>query len=200
VFEGIDSSGKETQARLLTNYLQDIHKTVAAFSFPNYDSFSGKRIKEWLHNKSIMNQYEVNMLYSLNRYEMKDTLEQCIYDYDYIILDRYYHSNWVYGGFMEAVNRTWLEMLDIGLPNPDLVFLLDIPAEISIERSGSMADIHERDSEFLKKCRKRYMEYAAIDSHWRVVYANDRPENIHIGIIDCLKMYFKDQLTPAVNS
>ena len=178
VFEGIDASGKETQAALLANYLRDNHKTVAAFSFPNYDSWSGKRIKEWLHNPSIMNQETVNMVYSVNRYEMKDTLEQCLKDYDYVILDRYYYSNWIYGSFMKKVSIDWLKSLDEELPKPDMVFLMCIPGKLSVQRSGSMADIHEREQEKLDLYN---LEYQRLGHRydWTIIDGEDIPEKIH---------------------
>ena len=177
VFEGIDKSGKETQARLLTEFLRDQRKTVATFAFPNYESWSGKQIKDWLHNKSIRNQYEVNMLYSLNRYEMKDTLEQCLKDYDYVILDRYYHSNWIYGDFKEHVDQTWLRELDRALPRPHMVILLCISGELSAQRRGSMADIHEQDIPFLNRCNDKYERIGMVNG-WIMVDGSDTEEKI----------------------
>lgn len=180
VFEGIDHSGKETQARLLTNYLRDNHKTVATFSFPNYQSWSGQRIQQWLQKRLELNQYEVNTLYSLNRFEMKDTLEQCLIDYDYVILDRYYYSNWVYGSFMEEMPGEWLEVLDKPLPRPDVVILLCISGALSAQR-GDSGDIHEANTEFLDKCNHEYQRIG-YDLGWIMIDGDDAPEKIHYNI------------------
>ena len=172
VFEGIDRSGKETQSKLLTQYLRDHDNSVAYFSFPNYKSWSGRKIKEWLHNKDTLNQYSVNILYSLNRYEMKETLEQALRDYDYVILDRYFYSNWIYGSFMEEMPKAWLQALDMNLPQPDMVFLLCISGELSVQRRGSTADIHESDMVFLEKCNLEYQKLGC-NLGWTMVDGND---------------------------
>lgn len=181
VFEGVDASGKETQSRLLTNYLRDRNKTVAYFTFPNYASWSGQRIKRWLNKSLDLNQYEANMLYSLNRYESKETLEQCIRDYDYVILDRYYYSNWVYGNFREKMDNDWLRSLDKNLPKPSKVILLCISGKLSAERRGSIADIHEINIDFLDSCNREYQ----ILGHrlgWHILDGSDLPEKIHARI------------------
>jgi len=176
VFEGIDKSGKETQARLLTNFLRDQGKTVATFSFPNYNSWSGERIKEWLHNKSICDIHEINAIYTVNRLESKETLERCLIDSDYVILDRYYYSNWVYGQ-TEDVDPSWLRNLDKPMPRPDKVFLLCISAKLSAQRGGSLADVYESDIEAQEK---RNIEYMKIGNRlgWTMVDAGDLEEKI----------------------
>lgn len=180
VFEGIDKSGKETQARSLTNYLRDQNKLVATMSFPNYESWSGQRLKQWL-SRQDMNPIAANMLFSLNRYEEKPKLEQYLKDYDYLILDRYYYSNWVYGSAIEEMPKVWLQTLDARLPQPDLVFLLDISGELSQERAGYVdLDIHEQNLKLLNRCREEYLNL--VDSHWVVIDGRQSHDKIHTQV------------------
>ena len=183
VFEGIDSSGKETQARLLTGYLRDkIDATVATFSFPTTDTIFGREIQEWLHGRRQQyNQYVVNLLYTQDRMMHKETLERCIKDYDYTIVDRYFYSNWVYGSFKENISRLWLQSIDQPLPKPNMVFLLCIDGELSMKRSGLDADIHESDRVFLDKCNLEYQRLGNMLG-WTILDGDDLPEKIHYRI------------------
>lgn len=101
VFEGLDCSFKETNAKLLKNNLEKQGFTVHLFSFPNYESdsslFVNKYIKGELGIGKDSNPYFVSNLFSNDRYitymrSIKDIYEQGT-DRDIIIFDRYVYSN-----------------------------------------------------------------------------------------------------------
>ena len=54
VIEGIDRSGKSTQTRMLADKLTKCGLLTEMFSFPNYDSLTGKFISEHLHKKIFL--------------------------------------------------------------------------------------------------------------------------------------------------
>ncbi len=167
VIEGIDQSGKDTQSRLLVRRLKwDGHKTEK-LSYPVYTSFSGREIAAFLEGKRSYSHQVLHMLYSMNRWESLDKLQQLLRDSDYLIVDRYYPSNLAYG-IARDLDEQWLLSLDRGLPEPDKIILVDASVEASFARMTSGRDVHERDSMFLKRVRKAYLNLAK-RMNWTVV-------------------------------
>ena len=159
VIEGIDQSGKETQSRLLVRRLRwEGHKTEK-LSYPIYTSFSGREIAAFLEGKRTYPHQVLHMLYSMNRWESLDKLEEVLRESDYLIVDRYYPSNLAYG-VARDLDEQWLLSLDRGLPEPDKIILVDTSVEASFARKTSGRDVHERDSTFLKKVRRAYLNLA----------------------------------------
>ena len=120
VIEGTDCSGKETQSKLLKEKIEKDNKTCVYFSFPNYDSPTGKIVGgPYLGKEEICKSYftegavnvmpEVSSLYfAADRLYNLDTLKKLINSYDYVILDRYTFSNMAHqGGKEEDKNKRY---------------------------------------------------------------------------------------------
>lgn len=179
VFEGIDGSGKETQASLLEKKLKEEGKEVIHVSFPDYDSPSSALVKMYLHgdfgkDPADVNPYAASLFYAVDRFASYRMKWKSFYEKGGIVIaDRYTTSNMVHqmtkyedrekrGEFLQWLEKT--EYGELELPRPDLVILLDIPLEISerlvrqrAESGGSM-DIHEQHLEYLRKCHDAYQE------------------------------------------
>ena len=56
VFEGIDGSGQTTQARLMTDYLQENGHNVILTKEPTMNSDAGRKIREILDEKKKIKQ------------------------------------------------------------------------------------------------------------------------------------------------
>ena len=188
VIEGLDGSGKATQAGRLLAYAEKrggAHK----ITFPDYDSPSSSLVKMYLagafgSDAEAVNAYAASAFYAVDRFASF----QIKWKSDYlagkaIIADRYVTSNIVYqlsklpraewDGYM-----AWLEDFEygkLGLPRPDRVLYLDVPPEISqalmLKRyvgDASKKDIHERDFDYLRHCRDCAL-YAAGKLGWTVL-------------------------------
>ncbi len=186
VLEGIDGSGKETQAKLLEQKLKGSGEKVIHISFPDYKSPSSSLVKMYLHgdfgkNPEDVNPYAASLFYAVDRFASFRTKWKSFYeDGGIVIADRYTTSNMVHQmtKYENKESRkqflSWLEKTEYGeleLPRPDLVILLDIPLEISerlvrerAEKGGSM-DIHEQHLDYLRKCHDAYQELVKT-FHW----------------------------------
>ena len=183
VFEGIDGSGKETQASLLEEKLKKQGKKVMHISFPDYDSPSSALVKMYLHgdfgsDPSDVNPYAASLFYGVDRFASYRIRWRSFYENGGIVIaDRYTTSNMVHQmiKYEEPEKRkeflAWLEKTEyeeLGLPRPDLVILLDIPVELSEalvrERAakGGTMDIHEQHVEYLSRCHEAYKELLSI--------------------------------------
>lgn len=179
VLEGIDGSGKETQASLLEKKLKEKGREVMHISFPDYKSPSSALVKMYLKgdfgkNPEDVNPYAASLFYAVDRFASYRMKWKDFYQKGGIIIaDRYTTSNMVHQmtkyedkkarkDFLAWLEKTEYEELE--LPRPDLVILLDIPLSVSeglvkkrALQGGSM-DIHEQHLDYLKKCCGAYQE------------------------------------------
>ena len=114
VLEGLDKSGKTTQAHMLHDYLNDKNPDQAVlFSFPDYSTKIGQEIRSFLDGKVQYNAETKHMLLSANRWEKKENILESLKSGKTIILNRYYQSNLVYG-LANGLDFEWLSILDKG--------------------------------------------------------------------------------------
>ncbi len=189
--EGIDGSGKGTQAGLLQERLEQAGSIVQLFSFPRYaETIFGKAVGEFLNGRfgslESVDPLLVSLLYAGDRYESRDVLMQAMRDCDFVILDRYVASNVAHQtckrtGAQQRELKDWIEQIEYTvyhMPKPDLVLLLDLPAEQAQELiarktprdyTQSAADIQEADSGYLRSVREVYLRLAADERRWQVI-------------------------------
>jgi dTMP kinase len=183
VLEGIDGSGKETQASLLEKKLKEKGREVMHISFPDYESPSSALVKMYLNgdfgkNPEDVNPYAASLFYAVDRFASYRMKWKDFYQKGGIIIaDRYTTSNMVHQmtkyedkkarkDFLSWLEKTEYEELE--LPVPDLVILLDIPLGVSENlvkeraRQGGSMDIHEQHLDYLRKCHDAYQELVSL--------------------------------------
>lgn len=200
-FEGIDGSGKATQARKLqerlNNHFYKEWETTGAYkqwkgaalvSFPRYeDSVFGRFIRHYLkggYGDLYQNDpFLVSLLYALDRYEYRDQIVHFVEETkDIVILDRYVASNMGHqGAKLEGQPKALTELLRnieitehevLGMPRPNLVFLLDLTAEESwarIHDRDEEGDLHQDNWPYLSAVRDIYLDLADTYRCWHVV-------------------------------
>ena len=189
VFEGTDGSGKSTQFDLLTRRLEEARTAFHKLRFPQYEEPSSALIRMYLggafgDDPEAVNAYAASTFYAVDRYASYQRVWKDYYREGGLVLsDRYTTSNAVHQGSKVPEGERadffrWLYDLEydrMGLPRPDLVILLDMPVELSEQlmrkreqSTGTHADIHERDEDYLKKCRDVAL-HAAGYYGWRTV-------------------------------
>lgn len=96
-FDGIDSSGKATQARRLAERLRYLGHTVHEFTTPDYTTPSGKELKAWLQGKRgnwhELAWQEKNKLFATNRAENQEKVTKALAAGEVVIYDRYIPSS-----------------------------------------------------------------------------------------------------------
>jgi len=188
--EGIDGSGKGTQAARLAERARSAGWTVATFSFPTYDGNPFADAIAGYLNGDFGTADEVHpelasLLYAGDRFHTKPRIVEALATHDLVILDRYVASNAAHQGAKltgdaRARLLDWLDEVEYGefaLPRPDLVVLLDAPVALARELVGRKAtrgyttleaDIHEADAGHSGATRDVYLELAR-RGNWRVV-------------------------------
>ncbi len=156
-FEGLDQSGKETQAQLLRDRLRQDGNKSRVVSFPDYGTSIGEEIARALQGERDYPSDVMQLLYVANRYERRSDLERWLTGGLVIICDRYVASSIAYGTAQD-LDPAWLTDIQRFLPEPNLTVLLDIMPETAARRKAVGRDRYERDLALLDRVRKSYLE------------------------------------------
>jgi dTMP kinase len=158
-FEGLDQSGKQTQAERLKAEVEARGRTAVLLDFPAYETRIGKEIQDALHGAREYGPDVMQLLYVANRYEKKPQMEKMLADGTIIICDRYLASSVAYGE-AHGLDAGWLREIQRYLPPPDLTILLDIAPETAAGRKTTNRDKYERDLALLSRVRESYRRQA----------------------------------------
>ena len=172
--EGLDQAGKKTQTDMLVKALRRIKIKTATFSFPDYSTVIGKEIKSYLYGKRKFTPEIIHFLYAANRQEKLDEIKKSSSKNSVLIMNRYYHSNLVYG-IANGLKEKWLQKLEDGLPKADLVIVLDTSQSDSFSRKKSRRDKFEKDKKFSKKISQIYRRLAK-KHRWKIVSSDTKQE------------------------
>jgi dTMP kinase len=158
-FEGLDQSGKQTQARTLGERLTSAGYHVRALSFPDYDTPIGQELRRALDGQHDFTPDVMQLLYVANRLEWLPKLAGWLAAGDVVICDRYRASSVAYGE-AQGLDAAWLLDIQRGLPAPDLTLFLDIAPDTAVVRKARGRDRYERDLELLSRVRTSYRRQA----------------------------------------
>lgn len=194
--EGTDCSGKETQTNLLIKKLREEGIQVQNFSFPNYNSPTGKIIggpylgKEHIgecffeEGPTNVDPKVASLYYAADRRYNIEKINFLLDNGYNVILDRYIYSNMAHqGGKIEdkderAKMYNWLDKLEfelMELPKPDITIFLHMPFEVAqkLKKNREEApDGHEKDKNHLIMAELSYIELAQ-KYHFKTIECSD---------------------------
>lgn len=189
VIEGLDGSGKATQAEMLYKELLDRNVSVRKISFPDYDSASSSLVKMYLNGEfgshpDDVNAYAASSFYAVDRYaSYKKDWKEFLDSGGTVIADRYTTSNAIHQ-CSKLPKEKWDEYLNwlfvyeyqlLGIPEPTLTFYLHVDPEVSqqlmskrYKGNEQKKDIHEKDIDYLKRSQDA-ASYCADKLKWSVI-------------------------------
>ncbi|XP_020614792.1 thymidylate kinase-like [Orbicella faveolata] len=177
-FEGCDRSGKSTQCKMLVEYLKSIGRDVAHLRFPDRTTAIGQSINSYLQGKTELEDHAIHLLFSANRWEVVPKIKQLLENGTLVIVDRYAFSGVAFTA-AKGFDVTWCKNPDRGLPNPDVVFYLDISIKDAQTR-GSFGDERYEKVEIQERVADIYKQLRSDD--WKVVDAMKDVNEIHADI------------------
>ncbi len=214
VIEGTDCSGKETQSKLLEERLKKENINCIRFSFPMYDTPTGKIIGgPYLGKEEISKSYfeegpvtvdphVICLYYAADRKYNMDKINKYLEQGYYVILDRYTTSNLAHQGSKiidpdERFNMyQWIDKLEywlLRLPKPDQTIFLHMPLKYSLElrKNRNLIDEHEKDEDYLKRSEECYIELSELYNWSKVECVRNEQirsiEDINNEIYDIIK-------------
>jgi dTMP kinase len=183
VFEGIDVSGKSTQARRVA----ELHD--ALFTFEPGDTPLGVELRHWLLDAATPMEpvTEALLMLSDRSHHVHSVIEPTLKAGRSVVSDRFYASTLAYQGYGRGVDLSLLQSaseLAIGSCLPTLTILLDIPLEVVNERRAHDAKdrFESADLAFHQRVREGYLALAS--EHAWLVVDGSLSESEVAGVID----------------
>lgn len=179
--EGVDRSGKSTQAAMLEAWARRRGYGARLIKFPDYSTPTGRRIKRLLGSGGAEPR-EMHSLMAENRREALPGLLRVMKRSDVLVLDRYTGSNAAYGA-ANGMDREWLAGLDRSMPAPDATILIDVDVSESFRRRPG-GDSFESDRSFMRRVAAEYRR-AARAGGWFMVNGSGDPHSVHARVARC---------------
>jgi dTMP kinase len=212
--EGIDGSGKGTQASLLQRQLLTKGHSTQLVRFPRYqDTFFGKEVGQYLNGEyGSLDRVPAKLsalLYALDRFESRKMIDEALNGGEVVICDRYIGSNMAHQGarvppdqsqeVMNWIKKVELEVL--GLPKPDIVFFMDMPVQTAQSLVGKKDprsytekafDLHEESSTHLARALENFRALAHAEAWVRIECADEfglayEPDAINRSVLKHLR-------------
>jgi dTMP kinase len=159
-FEGLDQSGKQTQAELLRDRLKQDGRKARLVSFPDYGTSIGEELARALQGEREYGPDVMQLLYVANRYERKPDLRRWLDGGLILVCDRYMASSIAYGE-AQGLDPMWLAEMQKFLPPASLTIMLDIAPATAVQRKAVDRDRYERDIAMQARVRESYRRQAA---------------------------------------
>lgn len=177
VIEGQDATGKDTQARLLAEYLRKKGEKVTAYSESGTgsdDPFVAEIAKLTYKTKQDINHRTRVLLFLVNRYEQwRKVAEPALARGETVILTRNWLSTLIYEGYAGGVSRSLIsrlhkEVMPVRYFSPDKMVILTLTDEERQRRLYSQAEeqgrvgevLKTQSSDFQKKVNEAYLKVA----------------------------------------
>lgn len=184
VFEGIDGCGKTTQAEMLASYFQN-HNTKTILTGPFLTDYGKSARKLFMSSSEISMTAQIYLLSSIMS-QLAFEITQLIKDH-IVILDRYIYTTYAYHGCALNVGVGKIKQfydIAVGGVQPDIIFYLDIPAQIAYKRVPIKRDRVEREPiEFYEKAVCGYRKIALSEKKFFILDALDDKDYIHREVL-----------------
>ena len=184
-FEGLDQSGKQTQAETLRDRLAAKGRECRLLSFPDYDTAIGAEIGRALQGERDYEADTLQLLYIANRYEFRPRLREWLARGAFVICDRYLASSIAYGE-AQGLDAAWLADVQRGLPQPSITLLLDIAPEVSLARKHAARDRFERALPLLARVRASYQRQARA-AGWHLIDGEQPVDAVHAAVMSAVR-------------
>lgn len=170
--EGIEGAGKSTNARLLSEHIEQSGRQVLLTREPGGTQV-GETIRTLLldsHQLDIAADTELLLMFAARVEHLDKAIKPALSAGKVVVCDRFTDASYAYQGHGRSIPTARISVLESwvqGDLKPDLTLLLDVPVEIGIKRISARgsADRFERErAEFFEAVRECYISLAKTDA------------------------------------
>jgi len=190
VLEGIDGSGKSTQARLLAAALRARGEKVVETREPGGTAL-GERLRTVLLDSApgeVSPAAEVYLFAAARAQLVSAIVRPALMRGDWVVCDRFLESSLVYQGIARGLGVDAVAQaneLAVARCIPDLVLIIDVPVETAAARRGAADRIEAEEDAFHLQVANGYRRLAA---RWparvRTVAGAGTPQEVHARVLD----------------
>lgn len=194
-FEGIEGSGKSTQAKILYDSLKEKKYPVILTREPG-GTVIGNDIRQILidkKNNQIQPLTELLLNFASRIEHLQQVILPALKNKQIVITDRFYDSTLAYQGFAMGVEIETIEkmhQLMINSIQPDITFLCDMEVEVAFQRIKSRSDnnrYEELSFDFHNKVRNGFLEIAKNNAgRIKIINANNDFSKVAEQVIEYL--------------
>ncbi len=200
VIEGIDGTGKTTQASLLEDWLKEkVGDENVLKIFEPTDSETGKKIRQAMMNKTERLSFseELNLFIDDRKWNVKENIIPALEQGKIVVMDRYYFSTAAYQGCRGEMGYTViLELNERFAPIPDLLFTFILDVDDALKRIDKDRDkkSYMEKSNNLKKVQEIFLNihYISMYNSYRVD-ASKSIEDIQNILQSTVETYLEDE-------
>lgn len=160
VFEGIDGSGKSTQADRLVRYLKSKNIKAVVTNEPQSDRPVGMLIRQALKKQVSFDEKTIALLFAADRLDHIQRIREKLDEGFWVVCDRYYFSSFAYND--TALNKEWIISVNSEAMNAlkaDMTIFLDVPCDISLSRVSKRGETEIfENTERQNRVRNNYLE------------------------------------------
>jgi dTMP kinase len=191
VFEGIDGTGKTTQAQILFDKLVSCGLETVYFREPSKGEWGQEIKRKAEHPDSLTPEEELDLFQKDRLENVRKNLRPALAEKKVIVLDRYYFSTIAYQGAKGIDQQRIQRMNEAFAVAPDLVFILDIDPEQGLNRISKRKkkDLLFEREDYLREVRKIFQSLRGdniihLDA---TLSQEDLAEKIETAVFDLLK-------------
>jgi len=193
VLEGIDGSGKTSACKELEKKLESVGYDVTYLREPTTESPWGKEMRERSPRGDLTPEEELELFIKDREWHVVNRIRPALEDGKVVLLDRYFFATGAYQS--TVMNLHWKEILrrnreDISAPEPDIIFILDVPAEMGLARATGRTGIANLQFERLDrliKVRQAYLDIAMNDTgNFKIIDAKNPLDQVVDEIYDII--------------
>jgi len=187
VIEGIDGTGKSTQATMLAKYLRSQgHEVVQSFEPTNGPWGSQLRASATTGRLSI--EEELDLFLKDRRQHVEELITPTIQRGGIVVLDRYYFSTMAYQGARGIDPASIRTTNEVFAPVPDVLLILDLPVDVALDRigvrDGEANEFEKRES--LQFCRDLFLSLKN-EPFAHIISADASIDEVHQALVKIIE-------------
>jgi len=187
-FEGVEGSGKSTQARMLAEHFQRKGISVIVVREPGGTAL-GEAIRQLLLDPAgqVVSEAELLLFLAARAQNTAEVIQPALQMGRLVVCDRYTDSTIAYQGYGRGLDLPTVRAMNAfatGGLEPDLTVLLDLPVETGLVRQSERDRMGAESLEFHRRVREGYLaEAAAQPRRFRVLQAERPASEIHEAVV-----------------
>jgi len=199
--EGGEGAGKSTLVHFMQEYLRQAGVNVLTTREPGGTPLA-ESVRELLLNphlgERVAQDTELLLMFASRAQHLAEVIKPAIERGQWVICSRFTDSTYAYQGGGRGIETSRIAALEEwvhGNFQPDLTFILDLSAEVGLERArgrGELDRIEREDMDFFERVRNAYLERAKANARYQLIDASQSIVQVQDMMAKALSAFMTD--------